>query len=146
VFSWSLQSADLSEGGTHLLTMVHTFHFTHPMFALPVSHTGILDHLVVIHSSWGAELGGAGDCLANEQPDRIWSQGSAANNGDGIKLQSGNFNVGGYTIGSSMGARVCTKEPAKLGIITHEYLHGFKLVDLYDQDIDDGPISIGGAG
>jgi M6 family metalloprotease-like protein len=116
------------------------------MFTLILSHTGILDHLVVIHSSWGAELGGSGVCNANEQPDRIWSQGSAANNGDGIKLQSGNFLVGGYTIGSSMGARVCTPDPAGIGIITHEYLHGFKLVDLYDQDSDEGPVSIGGAG
>ena len=116
------------------------------MFTLHLSPAGILDHLVVIHSSWGAELGGAGECNANESPDRIWSQGSAANNGDGIKLESGNFVVGGYTIGSSMGARVCTPDPAKLGIITHEYLHGFKLVDLYDQDSDEGPVSIGGAG
>jgi M6 family metalloprotease-like protein len=130
---------------THITLTLYS-HNTHTIFTLFVSYTGILDHLVVIHSSWGAELGGAGTCNANEQPDRIWSQGSAANNGEGIKLQSGNFQVGGYTIGSSMGARICTKEAAKLGVITHEYLHGFKLVDLYDQDSDEGPVSIGGVG
>jgi M6 family metalloprotease-like protein len=100
----------------------------------------------VIHSSWGAELGGRGECLANDQPDRIWSQGSAANNGDGITVQGGNLAVGGYTIGSSMAARVCSPEPASMGVIMHEYLHGFRLVDLYDQDFDNVPVSIGGVG
>jgi M6 family metalloprotease-like protein len=116
------------------------------MFTLPVSYAGILDHLVVIHSSWGAELGGGGACNANEQADRIWSQGSAANNGDGIKLQSGNFEVGGYILGSSMASNVCNPDPASIGVIAHEFLHGFKLVDLYDQDSDEGPVSIGGVG
>jgi immune inhibitor A len=33
-----------------------------------------------------------------------------------------------------------------LGTIQHEYLHGFGLYDLYDQDIDDAKIAIGGTG
>jgi M6 family metalloprotease-like protein len=100
----------------------------------------------VIHSSWGAELGQQGECGANRQPDRIWSQGSAANGGGGIKLEKNNFDVGGYTIASGLAQRVCSISPAPLGIVAHEYLHGFKLPDLYDADLDEDPVAIGGVG
>lgn len=102
--------------------------------------------MVVLHSGWGAELGQSGECGANAQADRIWSQGSAANGGGGIQLQSKNFEVGGYTVASAFAQRVCSLTPARIGIIAHEYLHGFKLPDLYDADVDEDPVAIGGVG
>ena len=41
----------------------------------------------------------------------------------------------GYMIASGMDL-TCDSEPAKMGVMTHEYLHTFFLIDLYDYTFD----------
>jgi M6 family metalloprotease-like protein len=105
----------------------------------------ILDHLVIIHSGWGAEFGdGPSDCSANIQQNRIWSQGTAGNFFD-VRVENRAFTVGGFAVGAALRG-VCDFTPIEMGIITHEMMHGFGLIDLYDTDLDEADYSIGGVG
>jgi immune inhibitor A len=105
----------------------------------------VLDHLVVIHSSAGAELGDfANTCGANTQMNRIWSQGGNGVNSP-VTVNGGTMDVGGYVLSGAF-SDVCVDTPNRMGIPAHEYMHGFGLLDLYDQDYSEGVIEIGGAG
>jgi hypothetical protein len=58
--------------------------------------------------------------------------------------------VSGIAFASALGNPVCDgdklapPEPAGMGIIAHEYLHTFGLIDVYDQDEDEPIETMGG--
>lgn len=113
---------------------------------------GLLDHIVVVHSGYGAEHGDK-QCLPGSYLDRIWSQGSASSNG-GWRSLDGNLEIGGHTIASAFANPRCDRnndfqlliEPNTMGVFTHEYMHGFRMIDLYDNDGDSAPVRLGGVG
>jgi M6 family metalloprotease-like protein len=115
-----------------------------------INEWGLINHLVVIHSGYPAEDGPLA-CLSNEPPqNRIWSQGTASSP-EGW-LSPDYYQVNGYAIGSAFVTPSCNGNTIKanflgLGVIQHEYLHGFGLYDLYDIDKDEvEKIAIGGTG
>lgn len=115
-----------------------------------INDWGLLNHLVVIHSGYPAEEGVL-SCLPNEPPqNRIWSQGTASSP-EGW-LSTDYYQVNGHAIGSAFIYSSCASgtikaDFLKLGVIQHEYLHGFGLYDLYDVDKDEPQkIAIGGTG
>jgi M6 family metalloprotease-like protein len=109
---------------------------------------GVLDHLVIIHSGMGAEFGDPPTkrtgCDAPAR-DRIWSQGIASTV-NGWNSADYAYTVSPFVLAGAFDPEVCSNNPANMGVITHEYMHGFDLPDLYDQDKDDGGIFIGGTG
>lgn len=107
---------------------------------------GDLDHLVVIHSGKGAEHGDV-DCLGprGSYLDRIWSQGAGGSSSAGWESKKG-FRIAGASIASAWRTPVCEPNYADMGVITHEFLHGFRLLDMYDDDKDADFIKIGGLG
>lgn len=114
-----------------------------------INDWGLLNHLVVIHSGYAAEDGPL-TCLASEPPqNRIWSQGTASSPEGWMSTDY--YQVNGHAIGSAFVTPSCVSGTIKanflkLGVIQHEYLHGFGLYDLYDLDTTDTPIAIGGTG
>ena len=80
-----------------------------------------LDHLVVIHSGIGGEHGDV-ECLPGTHKDRIWSQGSGST-ASGWEARDGH-KAGGVTIASGWRTPLCDPQPADMGVITHEFLHG----------------------
>lgn len=82
---------------------------------------GLINHVVVLHSGFGAEHGNR-RCLQNNPPEnRIWSQGTPAS-GDGW-LNGDFFMVNGYAMASAINEPSCSGdqlnpiEPAGMGII-----------------------------
>ena len=115
-----------------------------------INDWGLLNHLVVIHSGYPAEDGPL-TCLPSEPPqNRIWSQGTASSPEGWMSTDF--YQVNGFAVGSAFVNPTCssgTLEASflKLGVIQHEYLHGFGLYDLYDVDTDEAQkIAIGGTG
>lgn len=107
---------------------------------------GTLDHFVAIHSGYGAELGNPSDgCDLNKEQDRIWSQGTLLTT-DGWQSPDFAYTVSHYVLAGAFDPGFCEGKPANMAIFTHEYMHGFGLIDLYDQDIDEAPINVGGTG
>jgi len=90
---------------------------------------GELDNLIVIHSGYAAEEGGEDCNNGRGQMDRIWSHAFA--DSSGWYSLNGNYRVRGYNIASSLDLK-CGDEPGKMGVMTHEYMHTFYLIDLYD--------------
>jgi M6 family metalloprotease-like protein len=76
--------------------------------------------------------------------NRIWSQGYNGMNAP-VSVNGGQMTMGGFVVGAAFD-RVCLTDPNPMGILTHEFMHGFALLDLYDQDYSNTPIEIGGAG
>jgi M6 family metalloprotease-like protein len=116
-----------------------------------INEWGLINHLVVIHSGYAAEHGPANPCLANEPPNnRIWSQGTASSP-EGW-LSPDYYQVNGFAIASAFQIPMCdgnnvNADFASMGVIQHEYLHGFGLYDMYDQDKDEAEkVAIGGLG
>jgi M6 family metalloprotease-like protein len=109
---------------------------------------GTLDHLVVIHSGYGAEYGdpvGNEGCTLNTEKDRLWSRGLPASL-YGWQSPDGFYSVSNYAYAGAFDPPFCEFKPANMGILTHEFMHGFNLIDLYDQDVDEAPIYLGGLG
>ena len=104
---------------------------------------GDFDHLVVIHSGYSAEIGSGNDGCATDPVNRIWSQGTAGSS-YWYSLDS-RHRVSNYMLAGAFND--CKGNPAKMGIIVHEYMHGLgRLIDLYDLDYDEEPILLGGTG
>ena len=103
----------------------------------------IFDHLHVIHSGPPAELG-AFECTGAVE-DMIWSQGSYAA-GVGTYVTGSGIALGGYTISSAITDDVCSNTPTNMAVAAHEYIHGFKIADLYDQDFSEPVTGVGGVG
>lgn len=107
---------------------------------------GTLDHLVVIHSGYGAEFGEPeAGCVENAEKNRLWSKGYA------MSLAGWNspdflYTVSNWAYAGAFDPLFCQYNPANIGVLAHEYLHGFNLEDLYDQDADEENIYLGGVG
>ncbi|CAB9515747.1 Immune inhibitor A peptidase M6 [Seminavis robusta] len=94
-----------------------------------VDGNGLLDNLIVLHSGYAAEEGGQDCTNGREYLNRIWSH--AFSDSNGWRNQAGTYGVEGYMIASGLD-RTCDANVAKMGVMTHEYLHTFYLIDLYD--------------
>lgn len=127
---------------TQALFFTCCFHFFY-------NKRGSLNHLLILTSGYGAEYGRI-PCAPTEKPEnRIWSQGIATS--DGGWLSADFYQVNGYAISSALGQPKCTnnaieESPAQMGIMVHEYIHGFSVLDLYDADENDPAIAVGGIG
>lgn len=108
----------------------------------------VIDHLVVLHSGLPAEHG---DISCHDHfLDRIWSQGSAgpAHGWYSTNADADNWGMepGGYALTSALGVKgLCEDPPFDMGMASHEMMHGFGVVDLYDNDRKgDVAIRVGG--
>lgn len=98
-----------------------------------VDGDGILDNLICLHSGYGAEEAG-NDCSNDRSfEDRIWSHAFSA--AGTWTSSNGQYTTKGYMIASSLDL-VCDFNPALMGVMTHEYLHTFFLIDLYDTNFN----------
>jgi M6 family metalloprotease-like protein len=95
-----------------------------------IDQDGVLDAVVVLHSGYGAELKGEDCNTKRDYVSRIWSH-AYANSFNSWTSADGKYRVGGYVVASAFRDR-CGSEPARIGIMTHEFMHTFGLVDLYD--------------
>lgn len=68
--------------------------------------------------------------------DRIWSQGIGFT-GRGWQSFDYAYQVSPFILAGAYDPVVCTNKPASMAIITHEYMHGLALIDVYDQDSDE---------
>lgn len=102
-----------------------------------VLYRGMLNHLVIVNSGYGAEYGPL-KCLSNEPPqNRIWSQGTASSQNGWLSKDF--YQVNGFAIGSAFVTPTCNGNTVVAptsgnGVFQHEMGHGFGLPDLYDQD------------
>jgi M6 family metalloprotease-like protein len=109
---------------------------------------GTLDHLVAVHSGYGAEFGpplGTEGCFIPSEKDRVWSKGYPAAL-SGWQSPDYLYTVSNYAFAGALDPPFCAFKPANMGVLTHEYMHGFGLIDLYDQDADEETIYLGGVG
>jgi M6 family metalloprotease-like protein len=107
---------------------------------------GVLDHLVVLTSGYGAELGVPPDgCDLNQPADRVWSQGFPTIS-DGWTSSKSGMKLDTFALTSAFDDGLCQSKSAEMGLILHEYIHGFYLPDLYDTDLDDTYLPTGGTG
>lgn len=91
---------------------------------------GIIDSIVVLHSGYAAEIGGA-DCTSGaDATHRIWSHALASmkNNWKSKKLS---IRAGGYCVSSGLRGH-CHTDIARMSVITHEFMHTLGLPDLND--------------
>lgn len=106
---------------------------------------GFLDAVAILHSGYAAEMPGADCYTGRESPDRIHSHYSNAEEGGWVG--TGGVRLGSYTFASAfMG--VCNANAARIGTITHEFIHLFGMPEMYDVA---GPLSdtgccVGGLG
>lgn len=82
---------------------------------------GLIHHVVVLHSGFGAEHGSR-RCLSHEQPqNRIWSQGRPSSNNGWRNIHF--YEVNGYAMASAIGEPSCNGnqlnpiEPSGMGVI-----------------------------
>lgn len=106
---------------------------------------GDFDHLVVMHSGYPAELGDPKDGCTNPQNDRIWSQGIAST-ANGWTSSDSAYSVSTFVLIGAFKEGFCKGNPVEMGVIAHEFMHGFGLIDLYDLDDEEAPILPGGTG
>jgi M6 family metalloprotease-like protein len=107
---------------------------------------GVLDMFVVVHSGDPAESGiGSGDCNAAPPEQRIWSQGISGS-ANGWHSSDFSYQVSNYLLVGSFSEPACGGVPVELGVIAHEYMHGFGLIDMYDEDFEEEKIDLGGTG
>jgi M6 family metalloprotease-like protein len=100
-------------------------------------------------SGYGAELGDPrspelAGCVPPAK-DRIWSQGIGFT-ARGWQSIDFDYQVSPFVIAGAYDPAVCESKPTNMAIIAHEYMHGLGVVDVYDQDRDEGRIYIGGVG
>jgi M6 family metalloprotease-like protein len=104
---------------------------------------GYIDALLVIHSGYASEQGDGSSCGAAAQNDRIYSQGHS------ISMAWSNANyatsVSGYAISSAF-TRLCPGTWAKMGLMTHEWIHTLGTPDLYDLGTITSGTGLGGIG
>lgn len=96
-----------------------------------------LDHLVVIHSGYDATYGSNffGDCPSTPEK-RIWGQGCSRANAD-YRAKDSMTQIGGWSMVGAFSD--CSGNFLTHGLITHEFMHGFGLLDLYETDGDTFP-------
>ncbi|MGB1263211.1 MAG: PKD domain-containing protein [Cognaticolwellia sp.] len=87
-----------------------------------LDNDGVIDHVMVFHSSTGEEAGGG-----SIGPDAIWSHRyvSTEANGSPAIIPGSNIKLYGYTV---------TPVDAKIGVIAHEFGHDLGYPDEYDTE------------
>jgi len=99
-------------------------------FDFDVDNDSKIDAVVALHSGYAAEAGGK-DCNNNRTAtNRINSQGHMGTNA-GWSDKWDNFKVSSYSLASALDG-TCGSEPAKIGTITHEWIHTLGAPDVYD--------------
>ncbi|CAB9508837.1 Immune inhibitor A peptidase M6 [Seminavis robusta] len=91
---------------------------------------GFIDNVIVLTSSYGAEEGGTDCNNGRADMERIWSH-AFSNSKAWVSPTNPKYKTRGYMIASALDL-TCDSNPAKMGVMTHEYLHTFFLIDLYD--------------
>jgi M6 family metalloprotease-like protein len=122
---------------------------------------GILDAVLVWHSGYGAEYtDDDNDCNVPLHYNRIHSQGHAHDNSTATSINivspfsstddATSIRLSGYAMASAWDG-LCTTRPAKMGVMTHEWLHILGARDVYGdvrgkepQRSDGGKITLGG--
>jgi M6 family metalloprotease-like protein len=99
-----------------------------------VDGDGVLDSVVMLHSGFPAEVGGI-DCY-NSRPDenRIWSHSVTSFANQWISFD-GKYTLGAYMISAAMRG-TCGSSLARIGVMTHEFIHTWGIPDLYDTSVD----------
>lgn len=96
-----------------------------------------LDMVVALHSGYPAEFGRL-PCDKNPE-DRIWSQASNGIYPDGW-VSSDSYELSGYVLASGVGVKGMCNDPEplfKMATVSHEMMHCFSCIDVYDGDQDD---------
>jgi M6 family metalloprotease-like protein len=116
---------------------------------------GILDAVLVWHSGYGAEYADDdNECNVSRYYDRIHSQGHAHDNKTSSLVSSSltshhttasSIRLSGYAIASAWDG-LCTNRPAKMGVMTHEWLHILGARDVYGDIRGKGPQQSDGSG
>jgi M6 family metalloprotease-like protein len=95
---------------------------------------GILDTVVMMHSGFPAESE-EDDCYDVPYQYRIWAHTVTVNDNDSWVSSDGKFRIGTYTVASALRTppdSSCSKRLARLGVVTHEFIHTWGLPDLYE--------------
>lgn len=95
-----------------------------------LDNDGRIDAIIVLHSGYAAELGGSDCYMGGHSRDRIWSHAIAYTDRF-WKSNRQDITVGGYSIASAMRG-TCHARPARIAVITHEFMHILGLPDLND--------------
>lgn len=91
---------------------------------------GIIDSLVLLHSGHPAEIGGL-ECVTNRPAtSRIWSHAIGSFDNKWTSFD-GQYSLGGYMVASAVRG-VCGGDIARIGVMTHEFIHTWGVPDLYD--------------
>jgi M6 family metalloprotease-like protein len=93
------------------------------------NNDGIIDVIVILTSSFPAEIGGS-ECYQNRNyMNRIWSH-TTSSFFQNFETSQG-LQIGAYVFGSALRGN-CGGQLARLGVITHEFIHTWGIPDLYD--------------
>lgn len=87
----------------------------------------VLDHLVLIHSGYDSAFGKPTDDCTNQQLDRIWSQGVAIT-ARGWTSSDGQYRASTFMVAGSFDPPLCDGAFTSIGVIVHEFMHGFRLI------------------
>jgi M6 family metalloprotease-like protein len=105
---------------------------------------GILDTVVMMHSGFPGESE-EDDCYNVPYEYRIWAHTVTVNENDIWVSSDGKYRIGTYTVASALRTPPdysCSTRLARLGVVTHEFIHTWGLPDLYEMAYD-GQIGYG---
>lgn len=101
---------------------------------------GFLDNLVVIHSGFDALYGsafpkGTDTCSPTDYSKRMWARGCSFTSEFGTQgWGNTEWNIGGWSMTGAFSDCKSPPTPQKHGIVIHEAMHSFGLIDLYVTD------------
>ena len=91
---------------------------------------GVIDSLVLLHSGFPAEIGGI-DCYTKRaHEERIWAHAVGVFDSDWTSFDN-KYRLGGYMVASALRG-TCGDQIARIGVMTHEFIHTWGIPDLYD--------------
>ena len=107
---------------------------------------GVLDSVVVMHSGYPAESGNR-DCYNQPYQNRIWSHAVPVYGDNGGWISSDRkYRLGTYVVASALRppsySKTCFRKMARIGVVTHEFIHTLGLPDLYETT-SDGQVGYG---
>ena len=111
---------------------------------------GNIDAVLVLHSGFASEAGFGTACNANTPENRIRSQGYVSSlEGSWTSLNpksASRVRLDGYAVASAFSGVCDTEQSAQIGVMTHEWLHTFGALDVYDNYFSAKPGIYGGLG